>query len=332
MNPDLMGKDFASLQKHLGDYALNSLSKTALETLEDIAGFMATEDISKRIKKLEKSSVQTFLQDVAGGYYDLLINWDFVQQDKMRASRDDKKDVLLDKVTTGITPYKNYKDLESNGTHFEKMQVMANSAFILAGGTLEKALTGSFNVLPSDMKLFGNQWGFKDPLAEDVYFIPIDTDMKGRKTLGWGMARGNSDGVTGLINFNDYVDPQLVYNIEKLEAQMQDPFFLESKRIVDAGWQAEDLPYGGVSATALLRQGKTEEGLALMKQAYGPNQPQRLSLTTRIDQYERAKVEVDKVESEYEKLSKELEELMSDIMTYRFNLLGFTAPELPSRL
>ncbi len=332
MNPDLMGKDFATLQKQLETFALNSLSKTALETLEDIAGFMATEDISKRIKKLEKSSVQTFLQDVAGGYYDLLINWDFVQQDKMRASRDDKKDVLLDKVTTEITPYKNYKDLESNGTHFEKMRVMANSAFILAGGTLEKALTGSFNVLPSDMKLFGNQWGFKDPLAEDVYFIPIDTDMKGRKTLGWGMARGNSDGVKELIKLDDYVDPQLVYNLEKLEAQMQDPFFLESKRIVDAGWQTEPLSHGGVSATALLRQGKTEEGLALMKQAYGPNQPQRLSLTTRIDQYERAKVEVDKVESEYEKLSKELEELMSDIMTYRFNLLGFTAPELPSRL
>jgi len=301
MNPDLMGKDFDKLQNQISTYAINETSRSILSMLDNVSNYLSEENINKRINNLSKSDVSTFLSDVQEGRYDLLINWDFIQQTEVRAFRNDKKDVIFDKVTTMLTPYKNFKELEKNGTRFEKLKVMANSSMIVTGGTLEKALTGSFGISPSDMKLVGRQWAFSDPEAEDIYFIATDTDIKGRGTLGWGMVSGDYDGIDGLIMFKDYVDPKLAYEIESLEAQINDPLFPKKKKAADVFNNQNPLGMGGLGYSPVRVQKKYDD------RYYG-------------------------VIEEYEKKIKEREELMKDIITYRFDLLGQPTAQSTTRL
>jgi hypothetical protein len=118
-----------------------------------------------------------------------------------------------------MTPYRDYAHL-GDATEFERLRVMATASFLLAGGTLEKSLAGSFNIHAKDMILMGNQWAFEDPEADGLYFIATDTDASKRGSLGWGMVNANSDGVKGLVQFKYYVDPMLVHDIARLEEQV----------------------------------------------------------------------------------------------------------------
>ncbi|MGE0075343.1 MAG: hypothetical protein AB7S52_08960, partial [Sphaerochaetaceae bacterium] len=291
MNPDLLGKDFSQLQKQIEAFAVEKTSEGILDDLGDVSRLMAEGNVSRRIDNLERSDVSTFLQDIQDGRYDLLVNWDFVQRPEMRSSRHDKKDILLDKVAKGLTPYKDYKDLEKNGTQFELLRVMANTSFILAGGTLEKSLEGSFGIKPKDMKVAGRQWAFADPEADGLYFIATDTDLEGRGTLGWGMANADYDGVKGLVMFRDYVDPKLAYDIENLKSQIDDPLFDRKKTTAD--------------------QNRNQFPLGTAGLGYSPIKVQQ-SLDDRYYS----------VIEDYESKTKELGQLTKDIMTYRQNLLG----------
>lgn len=301
MNPDLMGKDFPLLQKQLESYAVTKTAKAILADLGDVANLMAEGNVARRIDNLAKGDISTFLQDVQDGRYDLLINWDFVQRPEMRSSRHDTKDVLRDKVVKGLTPYRDFKDLEKNGTQFERLQVMANTSFILTGGTLEKSLTGSFGIKPSDMKVAGRQWAFADPEADGLYFIATDTDMQGRGTLGWGMANADYDGTKGFIMFRDYVDPKLAYDIENLHAQMNDPLFERKKIAADNNRNQSPLGTAGLGYSPIRIQESFDD------RYYG-------------------------VIESHEAKTKELDELTTDIMTYRHNLLGTRTGSLPNRL
>ena len=181
MNPDLLGKDFDQLQQQIGTFVAGEASRKVLVDLEKVSKLMSEGNISRRIDNLEHSDVSTFLQDVEEGRYDLLINYDFVQQPEMRASRHDKREILLDKVAKEMSPYRNFSELSENGTLFERFRIMANTNFILAGGALEKSLIGSFGIKPSDMTLLGNQWAFTDPEADGLYFIATDTDVNKKR-------------------------------------------------------------------------------------------------------------------------------------------------------
>ena len=301
MNPDLLGKDFAQLQKQIEAFAVEKTSEGILGDLGDVSRFMSEGNVSKRIDNLERSDVSTFLGDIQDGRYDLLVNWDFVQRPEMRSSRHDKKDILLDKVAKGLTPYKDYKDLEKNGTQFELLRVMANTSFILAGGTLEKSLEGSFGIKPKDMKVAGRQWAFADPEADGLYFIATDTDLKGRGTLGWGMANADYDGVKGFIMFRDYVDPKLAYDIEDLKSQIDDPLFERKKTTADQNRNQSPLGTAGLGFSPIRVQQSLDD------RYYG-------------------------VIEDYESKIDELGQLTKDIMTYRHNLLGTRAGTLPKRL
>ena len=301
MNPDLLGKDFALLQKQIETFVAGEASRRILGDMEKVARLVSTENLSRRIDNLEHSDVSTFLQDVNEGRYDLLINYDLVQQPQMRSSRHDSKEVLLDKVTQEMSPYRNFSDLVDNGTLFERFRVLANSNFILAGGVLEKALTGSFGIQPSDMKIAGKQWAYADPEADGLYFIATDTDVQKRGTLGWGMATGDYDGTKGFIMFRDYVDPKLAYEIEDIQRQINDPLFERKKTAADQNRNQLPLGTGGLGYSPVQIQEQLDD------RYYG-------------------------VIEDYESKMKELEELTHDIMTYRHNLLGSRAGSLPKRL
>ncbi|MFA5468630.1 MAG: hypothetical protein WC224_06195 [Sphaerochaetaceae bacterium] len=185
------------------------------------------------------------------------------------------------------------------------------------------------------MILIGKQWAFADPGVKGAYFIPTDTKMKSRGTMLWGLATTKSDGITGLIQFNDYVDPKLTYKIEKLQSQMEDPFFIKKKEIAHSEPVGLQEPkYGGASAQALMMQGKTEEAKELYMESaqMKSSGKQRKGLVADSEARYRAQLEVSLVEEEYEELVKKHNELIEDIMTYRSNLLGYTANKLPSRL
>ncbi|WP_422477193.1 hypothetical protein [Pleomorphochaeta sp. DL1XJH-081] len=301
MNPDLLGKDFAQLQQQIGIFVTGEASREVLGNLEKVSKLMSEGNISRRIDNLEHSDVSTFLQDVEEGRYDLLINYDFVQQPEMRSSRHDSREVLLDKVAQGMSPYRDFSDLSENGTMFERFRVIANTNFILAGGTLEKALTGSFGIKPSDMKIVGKQWAFTDPEADGLYFIATDTDVEKRGTLGWGMATTDYDGTKGFIMFRDYVDPQLAYDIENLQAQMSDPLFERKKVAADQNRSQSPLGTGGLGYSPVRVQESLDD------RYYG-------------------------IIEAHETKTKELQVLMHDIMTYRHNLLGTRSGSLPKRL
>jgi len=301
MNPELLGKDFPLLQKQIQSFVAGEASRKILGDLEAVGKLMSQDDVLRRIDNLERSKVSTFLEDVEEGRYDLLIDYDFVQKPEMRASRHDDMPILLDKITKGMTPYKDFKDLAENGTLFERFRVIANANFIQVGGALEQSLTGSFGIKPKDMKIAGKQWAFADPEADGVYFIATDTDVENRGTLGWGMATGDYDGTKGFIMFRDYVDPKLSYELAELEAQMHDPLFERKK--VAADQNRNQLPLG----TAGLGYSPVKVQQSLDDRYYG-------------------------VIEEYETKKKELEQLTNDIMTYRFNLLGMTAGSMPKRL
>ena len=155
----------------------------------------------------------------------MLINYDLLQEDEIRILRNRTRTEVLDALTKKMTPYQNYTELTNKGTRFDKLRVMANTSFLLAGGALEKSLQGSFGIKAKDMKIMGKKWAFADPVADGLYFIATDTDVNTRGTLGWGMATADSDGVNNLVMFKDYVDPQLTYEIEDLGFKINDPLF-----------------------------------------------------------------------------------------------------------
>jgi hypothetical protein len=199
-----------------------------------------------------------------------------------------------------MTPYRDYTDLE-RGTEFERLRVMANSSFLLAGGALEKSLKGSFNIKASDMTILGNQWAFADPDTDGLYFIATDTDVEKRGTLGWGMATADSDGTKGLIMFRDYVDPMLVYDIENLEEQIASAAHESKKRQADSHRSWGGVGVGGLGYNFTQMQKEYDD------QSYN-------------------------LETELKEKRAQLDELVKDIITYRKNLLGVTAERLPSRL
>ncbi|MDC7229718.1 MAG: hypothetical protein PQJ48_05375 [Sphaerochaetaceae bacterium] len=303
MNPELLGSDFSKLQAQLQTFAVNNLAKNSLDDLEKVTDLMANGDISKRITNLEHSTVSTFLQDVQAGDYDVLINYDVVQQPEIRSLRNADKTIVQDALSRKLTPYKDYQELLDNGTRFEQLKVMANVSFLMAGGALEKALTGSFGIKPSDMKVMGKNWAFSDPKAEGLYFIATDADAEKRGTLGWGMATADSDGVHNLVMFADYVDPQLTYEIEALKKQAGDPMFDSRKQQADRNRDSASsvLGLGGLGISPVKVQEELDD------KYYG-------------------------VLDELEAKQNELKTLTDDIMAYRYNLMGMPANTLRKRL
>lgn len=339
MNPRLIVEDIGKLEHQLTSFAYKSNAESIFEKLEDVAKFLGEQNITKRIDNLAKSDVSTFLVDVQEGHYDVLINWDFVQGDAMRASRNDKKDVLMDKVTVGLTHYKDYKDLKKNGTYFERLKVMANTSFILSGGALEKAFKGSFNMNPSDMTLIEKQWAFNDPEIDGLYFIATDTDMKGRGTLGWGMALEDSDGVRNIVRFKDYVDPQLAYTAERLRKEKADPLYKRQQMVVEAGPPAKEVEYnaGTPSALSMLMSGDKEGATSKYQQGAEDKtskaqQKGELATIRENEKYYKAKYKVSSVEEEYEKTTEILSDLINDLFIYRANILGIPTRGTPTRL
>jgi hypothetical protein len=303
MNPELLGSDFSKLQAQLQTFAVNNLAKNSLDDLEKVTDLMANGDISKRITNLEHSTVSTFLQDVQAGDYDVLINYDVVQQPEIRSLRNADKTIVQDALSRKLTPYKDYQELLDNGTRFEQLKVMANVSFLMAGGALEKALIGSFGIKPSDMKVMGKNWAFSDPKAEGLYFIATDADAEKRGTLGWGMATADSDGVHNLVMFADYVDPQLTYEIEALKKQAGDPMFDSRKQQADRNRDSASsvLGLGGLGISPVKVQEELDD------KYYG-------------------------VLDELEAKQNELKTLTDDIMAYRYNLMGMPANTLRKRL
>lgn len=325
MNPELLGKDFPKLQDQLQRFATEELAKKALSELESVTKHLAEDDVIARIRNLEDSSVSTFMQDVKDGQYDVLLDYDLLQQDEVRILRNSKRSVVLDVLAKRMTPYQDYAQLEKEGTRFEQLRVMANTSFLLAGGALEKSLQGSFGIKPKDMKIMGKSWAFADPVADGLYFIATDTDVTRRGTLGWGMATADSDGVHNLAMFKDYVDPQLVYEIEDLGFKINDPLLKKQHEEFlnptpkrgglykdvpqDASWRDRYGPQPGASGGMWA---DAPEG------ASRPDSYKKDTYQEKIDLYEQKK--------------QELKQLTEDIMQYRYSLMGLPATALRKRL
>ena len=306
MNPDLAGKDFPLLQRQIDEFVVNKTSKDILDDLGKISKFMSDEDISDRIENLERSDISTFNQDVMDGRYDLLLNYDLLQRPEIRSLRNPKtKDGykgVLDVITRETnSAYRDYEDLYTNGTGFEKLQVMANTSFLLVGGTLENALKGSFNIQASDMKIAGKQWAFSDPEIDGLYFVATDTDINKRGTLGWGMFSESNGGVSNMTMFRDYVDPQLQWDIENLEEKINDPGFSKKKTVADYQQTVSPLGVAGLGYSPVKIQEQFDS------EYYG-------------------------VLEEHKKKTQELNNLIRDITTYRRNLLGLENSTLRKRL
>jgi hypothetical protein len=209
---------------------------------------------------------------------------------------------VLDVITRETnSAYRDYEDLNTNGTQFEKLQVMANASFLLVGGTLENALKGSFNIHASDMKIAGKQWAFSDPEVNGLYFVATDTDANKRGTLGWGMFSENNGGVSNMTMFRDYVDPQLAYDIENLEEKISDPLFAKKKLPADYQKTISPLGVAGLGYSPVRMEEHFDD------KYYG-------------------------VLEEHKEKTKELNNLIRDITTYRRNLLGLENSTLRKRL
>lgn len=325
MNPDLLGKDFPKLQEQLQRFATEELAKKALGDLKVVTTYLSSGDVTARIRNLENSSVSTFMQDVQEGQYDVLLNYDVLQQEDIRILRNSKREIVQDALAKKMTPYRDYAQLTSEGTRFDQLRVMANTSFLLAGGALEKSLQGSFGIKPKDMKIMGKNWAFADPVADGLYFIATDTDVNKRGTLGWGMATADSDGVHNLAMFKDYVDPQLVYEIEDLGVKINDPLFKKQHEEFlnptpkrgglykdvpqDASWRDRYGPQAGASGGMWA---DAPEG------ASRPDSYKKDTYQEKIDLYEQKR--------------QELNQLTDDIMQYRYSLMGLPATALRKRL
>jgi len=243
------------------------------------------------------------MQDVQDGQYDVLLDYDMLQQDEIRILRNEKREIVQDALTKKLTTYRDYAQLTSKGTLFDQVRVMANVSFLLAGGALEKALQGSFGIKAKDMKIMGKNWAFADPVADGLYFIATDTDVNKRGTLGWGMATADSDGVHNLVMFKDYVDPQLTYDIEMLSSAVNFRGFYEKKQQADTH---RDNPMNALGLAGLgISPVKIQKELD--DRSYG-------------------------VETSLEQKKQELEQLISDIMQYRYSLMGLPATAMRKRL
>lgn len=303
MNPNLLGEDFDKLQYQLQQFATEEFAKKALSNLRDVAIYLSAGDITSQISNLEKSKVSTFMQDVQEGKYDVLINYDLLQQDEIRILRNRTRTEVLNALTKKMTTYQNYTELTKKGTMFDKLRVMANTSFLLAGGVLEKSLQGSFGIKAKDMKIMGKNWAFADPVADGLYFIATDTDVNTRGTLGWGMATADSDGVNNIVMFNDYVDPQLTYDIEMLEITVKASGFDRKKQQADRnrGSASSVLGLGGLGISPVKIQKELDD------RSYG-------------------------AETSLEQKKQELKQLTDDIMQYRYSLMGLGATALRTRL
>jgi hypothetical protein len=310
MNPDLLGNDFDKLQYQLQQFAIKEFAKKALSNLRDVAIYLSAGDITSRIDNLEKSKVSTFMRDVQEGKYDVLINYDLLQQDEIRILRNRTRTEVLDALTKKMTTYQKYTELTKKGTSFDKLRVMANASFLLAGGTLEKSLQGSFGIKAKDMKIMGKKWAFADPVFDGLYFIATDTDVNTRGTLGWGMATADSDGVNNLVMFKDYVDPQLTYDIEMLESTVQASGFDRKKQQADLN---RDNPVG-CRSNVLNALGLAGTGVSPVK------------IQKELDDRSYG------VETSLEQKKQELKQLTDDIMQYRYSLLELGATALRTRL
>jgi hypothetical protein len=293
MNPNLLGEDFDKLQYQLQQFATEELAKKALSNLRDVAIYLSAGDIASQISNLEKSKVSTFMQDVQEGKYDVLINYDLLQQDEIRILRNRTRTEVLNALTKKMTPYQDYAELVNEGTNFDKLRVMANTSFLLAGGVLEKSLQGSFGIKAKDMKIMGKNWAFADPVADGLYFIATDTDVNTRGTLGWGMATADSDGVNNLVMIKDYVDPQLTYDIEMLESTVKASGFDRKKQQADRNRDSASsvLGLGGLGISPVKIQKELDD------RSYG-------------------------AEASLEQKKQELKQLNDDIMQHRYSLMG----------
>ncbi len=314
MNKELIGEDFDKLQVMLSQATDNDQAKKLLNTVTKVANLMLGKSIQKQIRNLGKSDVQTFLKDKEAGQYDLLLNYEYLQRPEVISKRSESFESMQDTITAGLTGYADYEDLKKNGTDFEKLLVNSNAAYLSIGGTLEKALTGSLGVQAKGMRIIGDQWAFSDDV-EGVYFVPTDTNVVGRGTLGWGMIYQGADGKENTIRFQDYVDPQLAYNIERLTAETTDPLFLQNYE------KAKNPENTG------MYQNVPEN--ASYKQYWGakPN-PDKVDVP-KYDSY------LEGFEKKFEDLlqmQQELEVIQSDLMTYRYNILGVSAPTTRKRL
>lgn len=325
MNPNLLGKDFPKLQDQLQRFATEDLAKKALGDLKAVTTYLSSGDATTRIRNLENSSVSTFMQDVQNGQYDVLLDYDMLQQDDIRILRNSKREVIQDALTKKMTPYRDYAQLTSEGTRFDQLRVMANASFLLAGGALEKSLQGSFGIKPKDMKIMGKNWAFADPMVNNLYFIATDTDVNKRGTLGWGMATADSDGVHNLAMFKDYVDPQLVYEIESLGAKINDPLFKKQHEeflnpTPKGGGLYKDVPRDASWRDIYGSQAGTSGGM-------WADAPQGAS---HPDSYKKDTYQ-EKIDL-YEEKTTELKQLTDDIMQYRYSLMGLSGTALRKRL
>ena len=325
MNPDLLGKDYSKLQAQLQKFAVENLAKRSLQDLKAVTTYLSNGDIRKKISHLENSTVSTFLQDVQAGEYDVLLNYDALQKPEIRSLRNASREVVQDALARELTVYKDFATLKKDGTNFEMMQVMSNTSYLLAGGALEKSLAGSFGINPSDMKIMGKNWAFKDPGSDNLYFIATDTDVDKRGTVGWGMATADSDGVKNVAMFNDYVDPQLAYEIKSLESEINDPLFKKQHEeflnpTVNKGGMYKDVPADASWRDQYGPQAGTSGGM-WADAPEGSSHP---------DSYKKDTYQ-EKIDLHEEKTA-ELKGLISDIMAYRLELMGATATRLRKRL
>ena len=72
MNPDLMGKDFALLEKQIENFTYKAKVGEIITNLGKVSKYLADDSVSKQIDNLERDDVSTFMQDVKDGEYDLL--------------------------------------------------------------------------------------------------------------------------------------------------------------------------------------------------------------------------------------------------------------------
>ena len=243
--------------------------------------------------------------------------------------RNKERDVVQDALTKKMTSYRDYAQLTSEGTLFDQVRVMANASFLLAGGVLENSLRGSFGIEASDMKIMGKNWAFADPDAKGLYFIATDTDVNKRGTLGWGMATADSDGVHNLVTFKNYVDPQLVYEIEDLEFTINDPLFKKrheeflNRPAPKGGGLYKDVPEDAWRKMRGLKP--VVEAESITRGALLASASKRAAMPNERDTWQE-KIDL------YEQKKQELDQLTADIIQYRYCLLGMPATAVRQKL
>ena len=318
-NPKLITDDYEKLVVQVTNYALNSLASTHLNKMVSLGKLVTKQDLKGDLKALESKDLNTFMYKVNQGDYDTLINYARIQTPEMQMIRNMPRDQILDRVSKEFSGYDSYKDLETNGTDFERMEVLVNSNFLAASGLYEQALYGSFGIVPKRMKVSGRNWVFEDPANPNVYFAPAYSDSFTKNGLSWGMFTEQDGLITKKILFKDYVDPSLTYDYEELGKEITDPLF---KKNHDAFL---DPSPSRTSMTANVPEQTSWSKYYGPKSTQDDNQEQVTRSSRGVDPYQK---KIDK----YASLEEEIKILVNDITQYRANLLGVQATGLRARL